>query len=670
MPDDEWDYRLGPQFLSLNEKVDGRLVLTGWETADFDDNDWPAAVFATPQRKMSPMLDPWRLVPRDIPFLPEIPVRFDGVVRASDPASVKGWSRLLSDGSSVVVPGNSSQWVEIEASALTTGFLDAVFATDGEDAQGETPPVVSILWSECYESPMQEGSQRTKGDRTDHTRGTLYGTADTYTLGPGVTTYSPFWFRAFRYVRLTIDASGCSTPVTVKSLTYRSTHYPLDIQTTIETSDPLLRRLWDISLNTLRNCMHETYEDCPFYEQNQFAMDTRSMVLLTYLVSRDDRLPRKAIHEFYASRRDDGLVEAHFPCPGRTVAIPTFSLFWCLMVSDHMEHVGDEALVRRYMGGVDGVLDYFDRHIDAATGLVGAFGAESWAFVDWADGWFTPGKGFLGVAVPPAYFRTGAATYHTLVYAYALAKASELCVFLGRRDTAREYLGRRDALVRAVRALCFDAEMGLYLDGPGAGRGEVSQHVQIFAVLSGCAGGEDAKVLLRRAVLQCEELGLTKASFALGFYLFRAASEAGVYQECWETLIQPWKKMMVDNLTTWAESESTVRSDCHGWSAAPLWEIGTEILGVQVKSEAYLERVVRANAPRELTDEAPAAVTIAPRPQIVQGHTSASVLVGSSPARSVRLEILPESKEVRVSGQTGRTNCILEDASWTVRQKD
>ena len=69
--------------------------------------------------------------------------------------------------------------------------------------------------------------------------------------------------------------------------------------------------MWKISLSTLRNCMHETYENCSCYEQNQFAMDAGIEIFSTYQLSRDDRLARKYIREFYASRHDDGLLETH-----------------------------------------------------------------------------------------------------------------------------------------------------------------------------------------------------------------------------------------------------------------------------------------------------------------------------------------------------------------------
>lgn len=645
--------------------MDGRDLKKNWITDQFDDTDWPAAVCATPQRKMSPIVDPWRLVPRNIPALPETPRTFDGVMAASDPETKDTWKALLSGCSTVSIPANSSQWVEIESSSLTTGFIDLI-ATYNEDNETTASAKVTILYSECYENSMEEGQPRSKGDRTDFENRRLYGMADTYILHRGENHYSPFWFRTFRFIRLTIDTTGSTSSVTLSSFIYRATHYPLDIRTTISTSDHQTRKLWDISVNTLRNCMHETYEDCPFYEQNQFAMDTRSMILFTYILSRDDRLARKAIQEFYASRREDGLVETHFPCPSRSNNIPTFSLFWALMIHDHMVHFGDETIVRKYLGAVDDVLNFFHHRIDPKTGLVGRFDPDSWAFVDWADGWFTPGVGFFGLAVPPAYYKTGSATYHTLLYAYVLAMTSELFLFLGRRDTAQEYLDRQRSLLQAVKTHCFDAQTSFILDGPGA-TGQVSQHCQIFAVLAGFVTGDDAKTLMRRTFLQREEFGLTTASFAMGFYAFRAVSKADVYEECWDTLMQPWEKMIANNMTTWAESESMMRSDCHGWSATPLWEIATEVLGVENRSEAYLERVVK---PRSDAGSVKKAINVLARPTLVPGQLSGDVLVGPGSGDLVHVELSADTKTGTISGQSGRRNFVQREVSWAIHQLD
>ncbi|TGO35970.1 hypothetical protein BHYA_0139g00170 [Botrytis hyacinthi] len=86
---------------------------------------------------------------------------------------------------------------------------------------------------------------------------------------------------------------------------------------------------------------------------------------------------------------------------------------------------------------------------------------------------------------------------------------------------------------------------------------------------------------MRKTIHEREALGLAKTSFAMSFYMFRAVAKAGIYEEVWEELLGPWKKMLDQNLTTWAESESMVRSDCHGWSATPMYEIVREIVGIR-----------------------------------------------------------------------------------------
>ena len=472
------------------------------------------------------------------------------------------------------IPAHSEVSVDMESKVLTTGFLSL-------RSRGGMNATIEILCAESYERPLSQDNgqgpppRRFKDDRSQYNGNELYGPVDTYKCGTGDNTYEPFWFRTFRYVRLTVRTQD--EPLNIMGFDYRATHYPLDVQTVVK-SAPDLHDMWRISLNTLRNCMHETYEDCPYYEQNQFAMDSRIQILFTYQISRDDRLARKTIHEFHASRRDDGLIETHFPVPFRSINIPQFSLYWILMLHDHMMYFGDKQLLRTYFGTMDGILEHFNQRINN-QGLVGKFDDETWPFVDWVKEWFAPG-GLQFMGIPPAYRQYGAATYNSLIYAMVLQHAAELCEWINRQDVAKEYRHRAQALNDAVNEHCLVD--GIYVDGPGAV--EACQHNQIFAVLSGAVQGPSAAELLRTAV---NNNNLPKCTFAMSFYVFRAAAKVGLYEELFPTIIEPWKKMINQNLTTWAEDDTMFRSDCHGWSSAPIYEIVAELFGLKPAKPGY-----------------------------------------------------------------------------------
>jgi len=81
---------------------------------------------------------------------------------------------------------------------------------------------------------------------------------------------------------------------------------------------------------------------------------------------------------------------------------------------------------------------------------------------------------------------------------------------------------------------------------------------------------------------------VAKCSYAMSFYVFRAAQRTGVYDRLWPELVAPWHAMLTDNLATFAESESMPRSDCHGWSAGPIYETVAEVFGVQPMLDSSL----------------------------------------------------------------------------------
>ncbi|TEY62720.1 hypothetical protein BOTCAL_0158g00150 [Botryotinia calthae] len=455
---------------------------------------------------MSPMLDARKLTPRLIPHLPKISRRFDNAVTCSENSSLSDWNMLLQNDRPMKLEAGTNSIVEIESNSLTTGFLEFSFEIDGH---APLAPKIEILCVESYENYMDDGQTRSKDDRTNFKTGNLYGPIGTYICHANQTkcSYEPFWWRTFRYIRISVTT-------------------------------PLVDKLHSTSVNTLLNCMHETHEDCPYYEQNQFAMDTRSQLLLSYTISHSDLLAPETIHEFFASRRDDGLLETHFPNPGRSMNIPQFSLYWIFMVHDHSLHFQDITFIKKFLGTIDGILDHFSDRLND-LGLLGKFHEEgTWAFVDWVEEWFTPSRGFSSVGVPKAYFDKGAATINSLVYVMALRSGAALCEAVSRKDTASEYLDGANAIIRSVNKHCYDSNKSLYLDGPDA-IGQSSQHVQIFAVLADAISGEPAKDLMRKTIHERETLGLTKASFAMSFYMFRAIAQAGIYEEVWEELLSP-----------------------------------------------------------------------------------------------------------------------------------
>jgi hypothetical protein len=553
------------------EKVDGAQKPHHWTGVDFNDSAWPDAVpFSEVADLQYGQLTPWILTPRPIPPLFERQRWFVRVIRAEGDVPVNGDQFAQANPEPVRLKAGSRVVVELDAGELTTGYL-ALAVSGGKGSN------VRIRCSECYEEPTSTPGNRRKGIRDQHEGRVLLGDTDSYAVaGAGRSvrerweTYEPFWFRTFRFVRLEIEVAD--EPLLIHRFDYRETGYPLDIQGSFRCSDPTFSTLWSISIRTLQRCMHETYEDCPYYEQLQYGQDTQLQILYTYHTSSDDRLARRAIFDFHSSLMPNGMLLSRHPS-ARPQVIPGFSFFWIFMVHDHYLYYGDARLVRRYISTVDAVLGWFDRLL-TPDGLVGPAPSEYWSFVDWTEQW----KHLTGV--PPAA-QKGPVTVYSLYYAVALQRAADLHDAAQRPDTAREYRQRAEDVLRAVQRHCWSKPRELYKDGPGVD--EYSQHAQVWSVLAGLTGAESAAGLMARTL---DSVDLTKVSYSMSFYLFRALSRAGLYDRAfalWDT----WRALADLHLTTWLEDPISQRSDCHGWGSIPLYEFTAEILGVKPAEPGY-----------------------------------------------------------------------------------
>ena len=533
--------------LHIHEKMTGDPAAAGWKGMDFDDRFWQEADICA-DAEIPKILISGNLLARPIPFMEQIHHTFKLPYHT--------------------VKSHSEARFVLDAGEEMTAFLRL-------DLSSGKGTVIELLYSECYVT--DEG----KRNRADAVRGHLEGYADSYTVGGfDHEAFEPFWFRTFRFLQVTIRTAD--EPLILNALDYDETGYPLKVKTSVTTSDPTLTPVWEISLRTLRRCMHETYMDCPFYEQLQYVQDTRSEILYTYAVSADDRLARQAIDDFASSQRTDGLLNACYPNKNANV-IPGFSVYYILMLHDHMMYFGDKELIRQYLPVAERVLRFFRSH-RTQSGLVDKVGgvngkAEKWSFIDWAGDWM-PTEGM------PTSGLYGPITMESLLYLYGLQKAAELADWIGEKQLSEAWRDDAGNLLKAIRRECMD-EDGMITDGPG--RSELSQHAQVFGVLTGVLTQEEGKRNLLRTV---EDRTISRCTVAMCIYLFRALEKTGLYEytdRYWDI----WRNMIANGCTTCVEAADYSRSECHAWGSLMLYELPSVILGVRPAAPGYEKIEVR-----------------------------------------------------------------------------
>lgn len=544
---------------------------------------------------------PWNLSPRLIPRMRCEKATFSSVhsLRSCVPqiaweTQLIGIPASLEGREGLRLPPGTNHHIDLEVPKHLTGFV--CFRFKRPASPGST---LKVTYAESYEdTPRLIPYLRRKGSRRDHSKA-LIGPQDIYHfegMKPVPTAghynkenadenFAPFHFRTFRFLRISIEVG--ESELILEDFGITAANYPLDIQARFNVSggsDNTPHELWETSIRTLVNCMHDCYEDCPFYEQLQYAMDTRSSALFTYYVSGDDRLARQAmiqIHNSFQARL--GLTGSRAPSH-RPQIIPHFSLFWVNMLSDHLTFFGDRTFLAPFIPAVDAVLNYFHSRLDPKYGLVlSESRAGIWNYVDWADQWRPFG-------IPPAAERSGISTYTNHLYAYTLKNAAALLVAMGRSSLAEEYICRAGDVVQALQSHCFDGKF--FTDSLASGadtNADYSQHNQVWAVLSGAVTSEAGQELLRKSLNPEAKNAFIPASISMSFYTLRALSKVGgdVYDEHFHQFWDPWRVQISLGLTTWEEDSVSQRSDCHAWGSAPIHEFMAEVAGIRPKGPGW-----------------------------------------------------------------------------------
>lgn len=370
------------------------------------------------------------------------------------------------------------------------------------------------------------------------------------------------------------------------TLTILPVEYPVEARGAFSCADRLMNSIYDISVRTLRLCMHEHYEDTPWREQGLYAMDSRNQAICGYAAFGESEFPLACLKLMAESVRPDGLMEICAPARDR-ITIPSFSMGWVISLRDFALYTGRVEEAGALLPAAQAMLGFCRQRI-AADGLVETpRDKQYWNFYEWApgldDGWEYGGKWANNGDRRDAPL--------CLFYAIALGCAAEVAEWAGYGRQAAALRCEKMAVITAVNAAFWDEQAGLYRSYTNTPP-HYCELVQALAIIAG-APDSDRTNSLRRALAE-KDGRLIPATLSYRMFVYEALlDDIQFRRDAVEDARKLWGSMTLQGATSYwetidgASAFADAGSMCHGWSAVPAWLWYAGYLGIRPVEPGY-----------------------------------------------------------------------------------
>jgi len=380
---------------------------------------------------------------------------------------------------------------------------------------------------------------------------------------------------AGRYLQIHITNMGGD--LTVQEMGLIPTEYPLAREGYFQCNDYLFNHLMKISANTLKLCMHEHYEDCPWREQSLYAYDSFIQMLCGYYLFGEYEFPRASLRLLADTQMEDGFLTLCAPAHDK-LTIPSFSLSWILSVEKYILYSGDVAFGKEILEVAERILTKAFRIRESL--VYTPIGEKYWQFYEWTDGLSgeIKGKGNAAAEAPLS-----------CLYILAYEAYQRILDYIGADDTARAaVVCDTCAIRRAVKETFRNPDTGLIRTREGDER--YHEYTQALAILSGVADEEAVyEALLDR------ESGLVPLTLSTSIFKYEAllSRDEKYLDVVLEDIARIWGAMLFAGATTlWEVAEGAPAFDdagslCHAWSAVPVYLFYKYYLGYEPTAPGF-----------------------------------------------------------------------------------
>lgn len=365
----------------------------------------------------------------------------------------------------------------------------------------------------------------------------------------------------FRYLKITVVSLSPKYQLRLTDVTFETVSSAPETHPACDTRDAQLRRIDEISVLTLRNCMQEVFEDGPKRDRRLWLGDLRLQALVNNVTFKNHDLVRRCLYLFSGHRREDGMVSANIFTRPHVIADDTFlfdySLFYVDILNDYVLETQDVATAKELwpiaLRQIELALDRCD-----TDGLV-TDSSDWWSFIDWHEKLNKQGPS-QGVLI------------------YCLHKAIQLAQIC-QPELCERLSATLSRLMAGARRL-WDPARGLYVSGAER---QISYATQIWMVLANIGDGAHQRTVMENLLHSSPEIGMNTPY--MRHHFIAALLKTGMRERAIEEIKKYWGKMVEYGADTFWElfdpehpdfspyGSKLINSYCHAWSCTPSWFI-------------------------------------------------------------------------------------------------
>ena len=410
---------------------------------------------------------------------------------------------------------------------------------------------------------------------------------NTYICKKGVQKFFyPFKRLACRYIEL--HAYG--KLIQVNKISVLHCEYPLTDITVSDGDDYFTKKINDISKYTLKMCMHEHYEDCPWREQALYGSDSRNQILFGYYSFGEFDFARASLALLGEGLGMDGNIRICSPSDTE-LRIPSFTFIWIHAIKEYIEFSKDVSFAEEVCEKIKYIIDSNINRI-SMLGIKNKESSNIWNFYEWS-------YGLDNEASKYCFDNVESDGLFNVYFILGIKSAIEILKKINDEECVEKYETILNKLINIVNEVFWDDAVGAYATYISNGhRVHYSELMQVMALYTGVAKEKEKQL----SELIKNDNNLVKISLCNIVYKYDALMNVDSDNISFikDDMYKIWGKMALSGTTTFWETEKgaddfdNAGSLCHGWSALPIYINQKYIHGV-TKEDIYTKSKILTN---------------------------------------------------------------------------